>query len=463
MASKEVEMSPIGIVADDLTGATTVGALIAREGVTSTVLFDPRYIKDSPLPDDGALIVSTDSRAMEPEVAFSRVRRATEALLARGVSQFSKRTDTTLRGGIGPEVEGMLSALPDDYLAIIVPAMPQSHRVVVGGFSLIDSELLSRTGVAQDVRTPVTESHVPTLLASQFMARLGHVPIQSVMAGKQAIKHDLVELRREGTRAFVLDAVTLNDIDQIAQAVVDLRWKVICVDPGPLTDRMAVRSGAITPHEGVERTRRLESVPGESGTVLLVAGSATGVTHEQFAALREVPGTQAVSIDVLQLIGNEEAAQREQRRVVDQVRRTMAGEQKPRALIVALDTVLTGHRHELSDMEQASGVKGQQVSTLLNTRLGEVARGAIDVFAPEDLAGVYLTGGDVMVNRCRAFDARGIALVDYVIPQVDQGTISGGPYSGVPLVCKGGLTGTRTTTVESVNRLFDERMRTQNV
>ena len=242
-------MSPIGIVADDLTGATTVGALIAREGVTSTVLFDPRYIKDSPLPDDGALIVSTDSRAMEPEVAFSRVRRATEALLARGVSQFSKRTDTTLRGGIGPEVEGMLSALPDDYLAIIVPAMPQSHRVVVGGFSLIDSELLSRTGVAQDVRTPVTESHVPTLLASQFMARLGHVPIQSVMAGKQAIKHDLVELRREGTRAFVLDAVTLNDIDQIAQAVVDLRWKVICVDPGPLTDRMAVRSGAITPHE----------------------------------------------------------------------------------------------------------------------------------------------------------------------------------------------------------------------
>ncbi|WP_367343099.1 four-carbon acid sugar kinase family protein, partial [Propionibacterium sp.] len=288
-------MSPIGIVADDLTGATTVGALIAREGVDSTVLFDTRFIDDSPLPDDGALIVSTDSRAMEPEVAFNRVSRATTALLKRGIRQFSKRTDTTLRGGIGPEVEGMLSALPDDYLAIIVPAMPQSRRVVVGGYSLIDSELLSRTGVAQDVRTPVTESHVPTLLASQFMAKLGHVPIQSVMAGKQAIKHDLVELRREDTRAFVLDAVTMDDIDQIAQAVVDLRWKVICVDPGPFTDRLAVRSGAITPRAGVERTVRLEPADGESGTVLLVAGSATAVTHDQFSALREVPGTQAVS------------------------------------------------------------------------------------------------------------------------------------------------------------------------
>lgn len=456
-------MSPIGIVADDLTGATTVGALIAREGVDSTVLFDPRYLEDSPLPEDGAIIVSTDSRAMEPEVAFSRVSRATQALLARGVRQFSKRTDTTLRGGIGPEIEGMLSALPSDYLAIIVPAMPQSRRIVVGGFSLIDSELLSRTGVAQDVRTPVTESHVPTLLASQLMAKLGHVPIQAVMAGKQAIKHELVELRREGTRAFVLDAVTTEDIDQIAQAVVDLRWKVICVDPGPFTDRLAVRSGAITPREGVERARRLEAVPGETGTVLLVAGSATAVTHEQFSALREVPGTVAVSIDVLRLIGDEETAARECQRVVAEVQRVMAGADRPRALVMALDTVLTGHRHELSEMEQASGLRGQQVSNLLNTRLGQVARGAIDVFDRDDLTGVYLTGGDVMVNCCRAFDARGITLVDYVIPQVDQGVISGGPYSGVPLVCKGGLTGSRTTTVESVNRLFDERMRTRNV
>lgn len=32
----------------------------------------------------------------------------------------------------------MLSALPEDYIAIMVPAMPQSKRIVVGGYSVID-------------------------------------------------------------------------------------------------------------------------------------------------------------------------------------------------------------------------------------------------------------------------------------------------------------------------------------
>ena len=54
----------------------------------------------------------------------------------------------------------------------------------------------------------------------------------------------------------------------------------------------------------------------------------------------------------------------------------------------------------------------------------------------------------------------GITLVDYVIPQIDQGTITGGPYEGLPVVCKGGLTGTEVTAIQSVNRILDERMRT---
>lgn len=456
-------MSLLGIVADDLTGATTVGALIAREGVQATVLFDPRYIDEVEAPADGALIVSTDSRAMEPEVAFARVHRATQALVKRGVRQFSKRTDTTLRGGVGPEVEGMLAALPDDYVAIIVPAMPQSKRIVVGGYSVIDSELLSRTGVAQDVRTPVTESHVPTLLRRQFSMAVGHVDMPSVLAGKRSIMGDLVRQREQGVKAFVFDAVTVDDIDQIAQAVVELGWRVVAVDPGPFTDRLAVQSEAIAPQQGAERRLRDEPVDDEQGTVVLIAGSATGVTHEQFATLRAQPGTSTVAIDVLRLIGDGKAAADELARVVEQVRNVMAAEPCPRALVVALDTVVTGHRHELSEMETSSGLQGQQVSTLLNTRLGEVARAALDAIDRDQITGVYLTGGDVMVNCCRAFGARGITLVDYVIPQVDQGVITGGPYAGTPIVCKGGLTGTSTTTVESVNRLFDERIRTQNV
>lgn len=62
-----------------------------------------------------------------------------------------------------------------------------------------------------------------------------------------------------------------------------------------------------------------------------------------------------------------------------------------------------------------------------------------------------------MVGGCRALDAHGIRLVDYVIPQADQGVILGGPFDSVPVIGKGGLTGGPMTAVQCVNRIFDER------
>ncbi|MBP8918299.1 MAG: hypothetical protein KBG85_01185, partial [Micropruina sp.] len=65
--------------------------------------------------------VRSQSIVLPAAEAYERVRQATQELVAAGARQFTKRIDTTCRGGIGPEVEGMLSALPDDYIAIMVP------------------------------------------------------------------------------------------------------------------------------------------------------------------------------------------------------------------------------------------------------------------------------------------------------------------------------------------------------
>lgn len=455
-------MANVGIVADDLTGGTTVGALIAREGVPATVFFDPSYVATTPLPDNAAAIVSTDSRPLSAEVAFGRVRDATRTLKEQGARMFAKRIDTTVRGGVGPEVEGMLSALGPEYMAVVVPAMPQSRRVVIEGYSLIDSVLLTRTGVAQDVRTPVREAHLPTLFRGQFKAKLGHVDIKPVISGKQAIKHELVELRREGTRIFLMDALSIDDVDQIAQAVVDLGWPVVCVDPGPFTDRVAVHSGAIQPAEVPQRVTRLDPVPGETGTVLVVAGSATRVTHNQITWLAEAPGAVTLSVDVLAMLDKDTSVYEAECRTVEAEARRLLDEAAtpPRVMICALDTVYDGTTTPKAVMEELSGLTGPEPAKQLTVRFGGLARRVLDVIGKQDCAGLYLTGGDVMVASCEAFEAKGITLVDYVIPQIDQGTITGGPYEGLPVVCKGGLTGTEVTAIQSVNRILDERMRT---
>lgn len=444
------------VVADDLTGATTVGALLARIGVQPTVILDHHQLAEVANPDDEVIIVSTDSRPMPPEVAFGRVHTASGVLRDLGAQHFSKRIDTTCRGCIGAETEGMMTAVGDDAVAVIVPAMPQSNRVVAGGYSLINSVLLSRTDVARDIRTPVTESHLPTLFRSQFSVPVAHVDLTDVVGGADQVAARLTELRAAGNAAFLVDAVSLDDIDTIAQAVVGLGWEVVTVDPGPFTVAVAVASGVIERRPTRERTLRSEPSADDLGTVLVVAGSASGVTHDQISLLLQQEGSLELAADVLALT-NQDAAivQAEMVRVVEAARAGAAA--GARVAVLTLDSVVSGVKTDAHALEDASGRPAADVSNLLKVRLGTLARRVADAIGVGRLAGMYLTGGDIMVASCQALGAQGLKLVDYVQPQIDQATIVGGPFDGVPVVCKGGLTGTADIAVLSVNRLFDER------
>lgn len=451
-------MATLGIVADDLTGATTVAAVLSRSGVSNAVLFDVESVGSAATRGIDSLIVSTGSRALPAAEAKELVSAATRALIASGATHFSKRIDTTCRGGIGAEVEGMLAALDDDHVAVIVPAMPQSRRIVVAGYSLIDSVLLARTGVAQDVRTPVRESHLPALFAPQFSSAIGCVGIGTILDGVAATRERFAALREAGHRIFLADATSVDDVDVIAQALTQLAWRVVCVDPGPFTERMAVRTQAVEAMDPPQRSLREDSADDDNGCVVVLAGSATAVTHEQVRQVLQVPGSVAIEIDIVALVADEERFTAERARVCEAVRTLDAQEVPPRVIVLGLPSSLRGVIVDFDELEAEIGLAPGAAAARLPQRLGEMLRGTADVLY-RNLAGIYLTGGDVMVGGCRALEAEGIRLVDYVIPQADQGVLLGGPFNGLPIVGKGGLTGEPVTLVQCVNRIFDERKR----
>ena len=123
-------MPLIGAVADDLTGATTTGVLLARskQGLPFFSTRRPRSGKGRLRP--GRILVSSNSRALPAEEAYEKVSSATQALKRMGVRYFSKRIDTTLRGGIGTEIKAMMDVVGGDAVAVVVPSMPQSRRIV---------------------------------------------------------------------------------------------------------------------------------------------------------------------------------------------------------------------------------------------------------------------------------------------------------------------------------------------
>ena len=192
-------MPIIGAVADDLTGATTTGVLLARSKAKTAVFFNEEAAEKGKGTENlDAILISSNSRPLPADEAYEKVKSATLSLKRMGVKYFSKRIDTTLRGGVGVEIDAMLDQVGEDAVAVVVPAMPQSRRILVGGYSVIDGVALINTPVAQDVRTPVKENYIPRLLEKQTRRKIGLVTLDHILKGKEAVEKTLQEKREEG-------------------------------------------------------------------------------------------------------------------------------------------------------------------------------------------------------------------------------------------------------------------------
>lgn len=447
-------MPIIGAVADDLTGATTTGVLLARSKARTAVFFNEEAAEKAKQADSlDAILVSSNSRALPSEEAYTKVQSATAAIKRMGVKYFSKRIDTTMRGGVGVEIDAMMDVVGEDAVAVVVPAMPQSRRILVGGYSVIDGTALINTPVAQDVRTPVKENYIPRLLAGQTRRKVGLVTLDVVLQGADAVKAALEAKRSEGCEVIVVDGITLEDVEEIAKACITLKWNVVAVDPGPFTSKLAYHRGLIQKEE--------PNVPDNDGaengkTVLIAAGSATPVTKKQMGILCEDSRHVRISVDPVAFINGKEESMEEAQKAAEKALKLLAQENQPRAIL--FETALHGELLNLDEEDEKRGYAGGMSANRINAGLGKIIEQVLSEAGREKIAGLYTTGGDTMVNVCYQLGVECIEVMDYVIPQTDIGRLVGS-YDGLPVVGKGGLTGNDNTACDIVARLFKEAAR----
>lgn len=150
------------VVADDITGALDTGAQFARHGYR---IYVSPLEHASALPAGGldVLVVDTESRHLPPVQAAERVLRA---VTAGGARVYYKKTDSTLRGNIGAELEAMLRASKRDAVAYL-PSYPDAGRVVRQGVLRVDGIPLEETEYARDPLNPVRTSSIAKLIAEQ--------------------------------------------------------------------------------------------------------------------------------------------------------------------------------------------------------------------------------------------------------------------------------------------------------
>ena len=403
------------IVADDLTGANASGVLLKKIGLSVSSLF---RLTGATAHKADVLAYSTASRGLSSEEAFRRVREAFLQLKPGG-EFFNKRIDSTLRGNIGAEIDGALSALGGDFTAIVVPAYPDSGRIVANRTMLVNGMLLTESDAGRDPKMPVASDDVVDLVAQQTRHEVRYFSLKDLAQDIGSLAAAVSEAAK-AARVLVFDAVRNEDVQKIAKAVLQSGCRVLTVDPGPLTMQFV--------YEMQVKEKREQKV-------LLVIGSVTATTKRQIANLLKKRRVFFVDMRVEEFF-EKERREAEIRRVVNKICDAVDAED----VLLLTTTPLSDEGHlDLKATAKALGVTPEDVSRILSDTLAQAAGEILEKSGK--LEGVYCSGGDITIALLEKLDADGIEVRDEVLPLAVYGRILGGRLPKLRIVTKGGMIG----------------------
>lgn len=400
----------IAIVADDLTGSGDTAVQFVRAGWHTHLSIGgaDEALSGPATADVEVLAVTTNSRALPGPDAARVIAQNVAQLRAAGVTRLYKKVDSTLRGAFKAEVDAARDAWGPDTVAVICPAFPATGRTVEQGVLYVNGKPVTETSAATDPVTPVTESHIPTLLGCAHVAtQAGDTPAT------------LAQRIRQAGHTVVVDAATDADLERLARAIGLLGEHALPVGAGGLAVPLA----------------RVWAGADQTAPVVVV------VTSQHSAARAQAAALQASGADTWTPSLGELADDAAWQAWTAPLLATHA--QAP----AEAGTVLL-----LAPEGQLAGLDSEKVAA----RLGSLAA---QLITTSRAAGVVATGGDGARSVLLALGASGIALVDEVMGGVPLGTLTGGTAAGLPVVTKAGGFGTEDVLVRAVRAIRDRRFK----
>ena len=431
-------MSQCVVMADDLTGGNATGVLLRKMNYQANTVLNLSEVAPEMLAACDCVIYPTDSRGLTPELAYEKVREACEKLAGDDIKVWSHRIDSTLRGNLGSETDAMLDFLGESYIAIAAPCFPATRRVVCGGYMLVEGIPLHKTSIAIDPKAPVKTSDVAALFRAQSKYGVGSIQMNDLMHGKHYLADRIKEMAQAGDRTIVLDCVTQEDLDLIADACITSRLNIIAVDPGVFTSTLARK--LITP-----------SAKREKSKILAVVGTVHPNAKIQMEHLWLSQRTYNVFVETKKLLESDAKREEEIARVAAEVLENCGRNQ---ISTVTGDGIYPDKRIDFRPYMEKSGLSINDVSGIINSAFAEIAH---RIFSAEPtFRAMYTSGGDITVAVCERFGTAGLRLLDEVLPLAAYGTFLEGPFDGVHIITKGGSQGGSTAINQCITYLKEK-------
>lgn len=294
----------LGVIADDMTGATDVALMLNRAGMrTVQVIGVPAT--GAALPEADAIVAALKSRTTPVAEAVADSLAACEALLASGARQilfkYCSTFDSTAEGNIGPVADALMQRLGTDF-AIVCPAFPANGRSIYQGYLFAGAVPLHESTMKDHPLTPMRDSNLMRLMGAQMKGPVGLVDYAIVLGGPASVKARFAKLQAEGIRYAVTDALTNEDLMTLGHAVSE---HVLLTGGSGIAMGLPQnfrRAGLLPERAGPEQ---LTAPPGRAG---IISGSCSAATRGQIKTALAA-GYPALKVDPLALAdGTQDAA-----------------------------------------------------------------------------------------------------------------------------------------------------------
>ncbi|MCQ3017811.1 3-oxo-tetronate kinase [Pseudomonas syringae] len=419
----------LGCIADDFTGATDLANMLVRGGMRTVQSIGIPSAEMAAGLDADAIVIALKSRTTPSAEAVAESLAALEWLRERGCEQiffkYCSTFDSTAAGNIGQVSEALLEQLGSDF-TLACPAFPENGRTIFRGHLFVQDQLLSESGMQNHPLTPMTDANLVRVLQAQTTHKVGLLRYDTVAKGVESVRGKIAELRAEGVRMAIADALSDADLYTLGEA---------CADLPLLTGGSGLALGLPGNFRKAGKLRDIDAAKqiAISGGEVVLAGSASVATNGQVAAWLEA-NRPALRINPLDLAAGKP--------VVEQAL-AFARDAAQTVLIYATSTP-----DEVKAVQKELGV--ERSGAMVEAALGEIAKGLFDAGVRRFVVAGGETSGAVV-------QALGVQLLQ-IGAQIDPGvpaTVSSGSEP-LALALKSGNFGARDFFAKALKHLAGE-------
>lgn len=385
------------IIADDFTGANDTGVQFRMTGLKVNVIISTLRLKED-LELTDVLVIDLESRFDTKDAAYQKCFNLGKQILNLENTFVYKKLDSTFRGNIGSEIDGLMDSLHIKLL-LLAPAWPANGRITKNGKVFIHGTKLAETEAANDLRNPIKHSRIAEIIRLQSKRTCSEIPTKIFQEGTAKKNELMLKELDKGSEILIFDSLKEDDLENIANFIKTISNLPILI----------AGSAGLASH----LCKHYVSPP--DPVCFIFSGSVSEKSSIQLKHTISQGNCRLYFLEGEDLLKKEFNPDLTIASVSEDIGRGIRR-------FIFTSAMSRDDVEKIFRFAHEKGIEQYAVAEKVAMGIGRLAASLIRKFNP---TGVLLTGGDIAIKTVLALGASGINIDQEILPGIQAGTLTG--------------------------------------